>query len=342
MKCSISDIARRAGVSTTTVSRVINDKPLGVSGKTREHVKAIMYEMNYRPSQLARGIALSHSNIIGVIIPDVSNLFFPKMLRGIDDYISARGYSMMLFNSDFDPEREKKQLISMVDNRVDGVILCSGVSNEGFLRDYRAYGMPLVMIGRTFDSDYADGCITGDNESGMYQSTTYLIGHGHKDILYLDGAPESSGPMHRLTGYRHALQDAAVPFSPALVHQGEFSIEYGFDMVNGLLSEGARFTAVVSGSDLVAIGAVKALHKASLRVPEDIEVIGFDNIDLSEIYEPELSTVAKPHYEIATEAARMLISVIEGSPPPISRVKTPATLVLRGTTRKDPPLDTGR
>ena len=333
MKCSISDIARRAGVSTTTVSRVLNDKPFGVSGKTREHVKAVMYEMNYRPSQLARGIALSHSNLIGMIIPDVSNLFYPQILRGVDDYISQHGYSMLLYNSDSDPEREKKQLLTMVDHRVDGIMLCSGVSNEAFLRDFRAYGVPMVMIGRTFDSTYADGCITGDNESGMYQSTSYMLDNGHRRILYLDGAPEVSGPMNRFRGYRHALQDAGLEVSEALVHRGEFSIQYGFDTVKGLLEEGLSFTAIVSGSDLVAIGAIKALHEGGLRVPEDIEVIGFDNIDLSSIYEPQLSTVSKPHYEIATAAARILLSVIDGSPPPIAHIATPAKLILRSTTR---------
>lgn len=335
MKCSISDIARRAGVSTTTVSRVINNKPFGVSEKTREHIQAIIYEMNYRPSQMARSVALAHSNTIGVIIPDVSNLFYPNMLRGIDDYISQHGYSMMLFNSDYDPEREKKQLLKMVDNRVDGVILCSGVSNESFLRDYRAYGMPLVMIGRAFDNDYADGNIIGDNESGMYESVSYMLGHGHRRILYLDGSGEVAGPMYRLRGYRHALMDHGVTPDEKLIFQGEFSIQYGMETVIDQMEAGTDFTAVVTGSDLVAIGVVKALHQKGKRVPEDIEVIGFDNIDLSEIYEPRLSTVSKPHYEMATEAARMLLSIIDGTPPAIRRMKAASTLVLRDTTRID-------
>lgn len=334
-KYTISDVARRAGVSTTTVSRVINNKTAGISGKTREHILAVMEELNYRPSQLARSIALSHSNIIGVIIPDVSNLFYPQMLRGIDDYISSHGYSMMLFNSDSDPEKEKKQLLAMIDNRVDGVILCSGVSNEAFLKDYRAYGTPLVTIGRTFDSDYADATITGDNERGMYASTSYIIGHGHRDILYLDGIAESSGAIHRMQGYRHAMQDAGLPVNTSMMLQGEFSIQYGQDIVTSLLEEGMRFTAIVSGSDLIAIGAIKALHAKGISVPKDIEVIGFDNIELSEIYEPRLSTVSKPHYEIAAQAARMLVSIIRKEELPIRRMTAISSLVLRDTTRAD-------
>lgn len=335
MKYSISDVARRAGVSTTTVSRVMNNKTAGVSSKTRERILTVMEDMNYRPSQLARSIALAHSNIIGVIIPDVSNLFYPQMLRGIDDYISSQGYSMMLFNSDSDPEREKKQMMTMVDNRVDGVILVSGVSNEAFLKEYRAYGTPLVMIGRTFDSDYADACITGDNERGMYASCSFMLRHGHKDILYLDGTEGASGTIHRHVGFRHAMQDAGAEVSEKLIYCGEFSVQYGYDMVTGLIEEGTHFTAIVTGSDLIAIGAIKALNAKGIRVPEDIEVIGFDNIELSEIFEPRLSTVSKPHYEIAAQAAKMLISVINNEPLPIRHIIVASTLLLSRTTRAD-------
>lgn len=223
----------------------------------------------------------------------------------------------------------------MIDNRVDGVILCSGVSNEAFLKDYRAYGTPLVTIGRTFDSDYADATITGDNERGMYASTSYIIGHGHRDILYLDGIAESSGAIHRMQGYRHAMQDAGLPVNTSMMLQGEFSIQYGQDIVTSLLEEGMRFTAIVSGSDLIAIGAIKALHAKGISVPKDIEVIGFDNIELSEIYEPRLSTVSKPHYEIAAQAARMLVSIIRKEELPIRRMTAISSLVLRDTTRAD-------
>lgn len=335
MPYSIADIARKAGVSTTTVSRVINHISKGVSSATRERVQAVIYEMNYRPNLQARGIAKSRSGIIGVIIPDVSNLFYPQILRGIDDYISERGYSMMLCNSDSDPEQEKKQLLSMVDNRVAGVILCSGVSNESFLKNYGAYEMPLVMIGRNFDSQYADGCIIGDNEGGMYRSTEYMIGHGHKDILYLDGPAQVAGPMYRLVGFRHAAMDYKVPVQDDLVCLGEFSIEYGFDTVQWMLDNGRHFTAVIAGSDLIAIGAVKALLKNGVQVPGDVEVMGFDNIDLSSIFEPSLSTISKPHYAMAQEAARMLLEVIGGKRPAIHRVQTASELILRDTTRSD-------
>lgn len=334
-KLNITDIARQAGVSTATVSRVINNKESGVSSSTRQRVQAVMDKMHYRPSQLAQGIALSRSKTIGVIIPDISNMFYPQMVRGIDDYISSHGYSMLLYNTDSDPEREKQHLLTMVDKRVDGVLLCSGVSNEAFLKEYRKYGVPLALIGRTFDSYLADACITGDNEKGMYISTQYMLSHGHRNILYIDGGAGVTGPICRVSGYRHALIDAGITPNEGLIHQDAFTIQYGFEKVGRLLDEGTSFTAIVSGSDLVAIGAIKALTARGLSVPGDIEVMGFDNIELCEIFEPHLSTISKPHYDMASEASRMLLALIDGQQLPINRITVNATMVLRNTTRPD-------
>ncbi len=336
MSYSIADIAQRAGVSTATVSRVINHISKGVGEETRERVLSVIREMNYRPNLQARAIAKARSGIIGVIIPDVGNLFYPQVLRGIDDCLKEQGYAMLLCNSDSDPEQEKRELLFMVDHRVEGVILCSGVSNESFLKTYRAYEIPLVMIGRTFDSPYADGCICGDNESGMYRSASYLIGHGNRRILYLDGPANVAGPMQRMAGYQKVLAAHGIAPSPALIHQGEFSIRYGMDCVNKLLREGVSFSAVAAGSDLIAIGAVKALLGRGIKVPWDVEVIGFDNIDLSSIFDPNLSTVSKPHGAMAEQAARMLLSIIRGEPPGEKRVTAASELILRGTTRPDP------
>jgi len=168
---------------------------------------------------------------------------------------------------------------------------------------------------------------------GMYDSASLMLSHGHKRILYLDGTAGAAGPIYRLRGYRHALQDGGVTPDEGLILRGEFSIQFGYDMVLSLLDEGKEFTAIVSGSDLVAIGAIKALRSRGIRVPEDIEVMGFDNIELSEIFEPKLSTVSKPHYEIASQAAKMLISTIENEELPIRRMTVASTLILRDTTR---------
>lgn len=330
---TISDIARRAGVSKATVSRVINDKPGGVSEATKQRILKLIDEMEYRPNSLARSVAIARSYTIGVVIPDIANHFFNVVLRGIDDYLSAHGYAMLLCNSDNDPQKEQKHLMSFVDKRVDGVILCSGVSNEEFLRSYRRFGTPLVLIGRAFDNFFSDAGVTGDNISGAADAVEHLVKSGNRRLLYLDGNPKTSGTIQRLAGYRKALSAAGIEFDPSLVFQGEFSIEYGHRSVLKALDSGISFDAVFSGSDLAAIGAIKALFERKLRVPEDIEVIGFDDIEFASIFEPPLSTVRKPHYDMASEAARMLIGIIDGDLSFKRHSVFASHLVLRKTTR---------
>lgn len=332
---SIADIAKIAGVSKATVSRVINNKSEGVGLETKEKILDIIHQLNYRPNSLARSVAISRSKMIGLIIPDISNLFYPAIVRGVSDYIQQYDYSLLLYNSDSNAELERKQLLSMVDKRVDGVILCSGVSNEAFLKEYRRYGVPLVLIGRIFDSYLSDGSITGDNEKGLRMSTQYIIGHGNRKILYLEGNLATSGAMQRMAGYRRALEAAGIPYDEKLVYSGEFSIQYGYQAVQRAREAGVKFDAVVSGSDLIAIGAVKALREAGLRVWQDVEVIGFDNIELSKIFTPGLSTVSKPHYAMATEASRILLSCVEKEPVPLKHLIVETELVLRETTRPD-------
>ncbi|MGJ4849461.1 LacI family DNA-binding transcriptional regulator [Bacillota bacterium Meth-B3] len=333
MGYTISDIARMAGVSKATVSRVINDKSEGVGEATKLRIQQLIREIDYHPNSLARSVAIARSNTIGVVIPDIGNHFYNTVLRGIDDYISAHGYSMLLCNSDNDPQKEQQHLMRFADKRVDGVILCSGLSNEEFLRGYRRFEIPTVLIGRKFDTYVSDAGVTGDNVSGALEAVGHLIRGGNRHILYLDGVPGTSGCIGRLEGYRRAMERAGLPARPEYIRQGDFSVEYGHRAILGALDEGLRFDAVFSGSDLAAIGAIRALTERGVRVPEEIEVIGFDDLDFAGIFEPPLSTVAKPHYTMAKEAARMLLGILNGDDSCRRHTVFASSLVLRKTTR---------
>ena len=208
---SIAEVARICNVSKATVSRFINQCPRGVSPETRERVLRAIQELNYRPNALARSVAVSRSKMLGLIVPDVSNFFYPKIIRGITDYADTRGYAVIVGNSDYDPEREASQLLSMVDKRVDGIILCSGVSNRDFLLDFRRYNVALGLIGRSFDTSVSNASITGDNVRGGYKSAAYLIRGGHRRIAYVEGNPDVSGSRERLEGYRQAHTAAGLP-----------------------------------------------------------------------------------------------------------------------------------
>ena len=334
-KYSISQIAEICGVSKATVSRVINNSPCGVGEATKERVRKVIEELNYRPNALARGVAVSRSRMIGVVVPDVSNFFYPKIIRGISDYLEKKDYSVIVCNSDYNPEKEAQLLMSLVDKRVDGVIL-SGISNKAFLEKYRKYQVPLVLLGRTFDSSVSDASITGDNVKGSRKAASYLLRGGNRRIVYVEGNTELSGSKQRLEGYQEALREHGIAFDKSLTMSGEYSIEFGRRAAEELLEKKVEFDAIMTGSDLIAIGVISGLLDAGKKIPEEIEVMGFDNIELAEVFRPALSTVSKPHYEMAQHLAKQIIRIIEGEEVGLSHMVVEPTLKLRRTTKERP------
>ncbi len=333
-KYSIEEIANICNVSKATVSRVINHSPTGVGEETRKRVQMVIEKLNYRPNNLARSVATSRSRMIGLIVPDVSNFFYPKIIRSVTDYMNEKGYAVIIGNSDYDPEKEADQLLSMIDKRVDGIILCSGVSNAVFLKDFKKYRVPLALIGRAFDSSLSEASIMGDNEIGAYKSAKYLIDGGNRRIVYVEGNPKISGSIQRLKGYQRALAEAGIKYDEKMVFSGEYSIEYGKEMADRLLDDHIEFDAVMTGSDLIAIGVVSGLIKRGIRIPEDKELIGFDNIELASVFNPSLTTISKPHYDMAQHISRQLLNVIEGKKTSLTHTVVEPYLVVRETTRK--------
>lgn len=330
---SIAEIARICGVSKATVSRVINNIPQGVGPETREKVLKTIRELNYRPNALARSVATSKSGTIGLIIPDVSNFFYPKIIRGVTDYMDSCGYSVIVGNSDYDPDREAQQLLRLIDRRVDGILLCSGVSNKEFLADFRKYNIPLGLLGRNFDNSVSDVSIIGDNVRGAYKSASHLIRSGSRRVVYVEGNPHVAGSRQRLMGYKQAHTEFGIPIREEYIVSGEYSIEFGRRTAKKLLESGMAFDAIMTGSDLIAIGIVTELLKRGVRIPEDIEVIGYDNIELTTVFTPMLSTISKPHYEMAQHISEQLIRVIQGETIPLPHTVVEPTLILRETTR---------
>ena len=331
---SIAEIARICGVSKATVSRVINNIPQGVGPETREKVLKTIRELNYRPNALARSVATSRSGTVGLIIPDVSNFFYPKIIRGVTDYMDSCGYSVIVANSDYDPDREAQQLLRLVDRRVDGILLCSGVSNKDFLEEFRSHNIPLGLLGRNFDNSCSDVSIIGDNVRGAYKSAAHLIRGGSRRVVYVEGNPHVAGSKQRLQGYIQAHKEFGLPVREEFILSGEYSVAFGEEAAEKLLNSGLEFDAIMTGSDLVAIGIVSRLMKRGVRVPEDVEVIGFDNIELTTVVSPMLSTVSKPHYEMAQHISEQLIRIIQGETIPLPHTVVEPELILRETTRK--------
>ncbi len=333
MKYTISDIAKLANVSKATVSRVINNKSDGVSQETAQRIRDLINELGYRPNSLARSIVNSNAKMLGLVIPDVNNPFFPQLVRGIEDYAYSCGYTVFLCNSDNDPKKEEQYLMSLIDKRVDGVILATTNSRSTSLEQLNNYGVPFVLVDRPLNSASVDLGVYADNYKGVYTAVRHLIKNGNSRIAFLGGTKKIVTTSERFAGYRDALKDANIDLDKTLIKFGEYSIASGTQMMDRLIAEKVPFTAVMAGCDLIAIGSVKALTRNGIIVPTECEVIGFDGIELSEIFDPSISTVVQPIYEIALESAKLLIGKINGDITSSRKIIVEPTLILRATTK---------
>ena len=341
MRYTITDIAKLANVSKATVSRVINNKTEGVSQETSERIRAIIEEVGYRPNTLARSVAVQESMTLGLIIPDIANPFFPELVRGIEDYAEACGYTVFLCNSDNDPVKEEKYLMTFIDRRVDGIILASANSSSDVLARLSRYNVPFVLVDRPLSNVTQYAGVYADNYQGFYMSTEYFIKQGNKRIAFLGGPRTVVATRERFSGYRDAHRDANLHLDGALIKYDDFSIAGGERMMRELVDSRTEFEAVVAGSDLTAIGAMRTLHRHGIEVPNQCEVIDFDGIQLGDLMEPALSTVAQPIYEIGSSATRLLIEKLQGKLSTPRRLIFDPTLELKGTTKGDqPPIST--
>lgn len=333
MRVTIKDIARLANVSTTTVSRVINNKDEGVGSETRKKIQDIIKELNYKPSSLARGLVTKRTKSIGLVLPDITNPFFPDLARGVEDYSVNKGYNAFLCNSDNNAEKEKRYINALMEKHVDGLIITSTHNlEEEHILELMENKIPIVILDRRFKSKDLHGVYT-DNFSGAYEAVKYLIQNGHKSIGCITGPLDTSISRERLEGYKKALTDNGIEYDDRLIVQSDFKIDGGMNASQELLKN-KEITAVFACNDLMAYGVYKTAKKLKLSVPDDISIIGFDDISLSQIVTPTLTTVSQPIYEMGYEAAKMLISLIEDKKLKRKIKKLSTNLVVRESTAK--------
>ncbi len=313
-RVTIKDISRKAEVSIATVSKVLNHDYSRVSDETRERILRISNELNYRPNMLARGLVSHKFNLLGLIVPDISNPYYGEMARGMSDEAETLGYSAMISNTDNQRAREINSIQTMAEYNVGGIVMTGeiGVSEENvaLLKRYR---IPYVGV-ENYGPD-ADYCIYVDNYTGSYKAVQLLIEYGHRDIAYITGHVELHSPGDdRLRGFLQAMADADLPVNPALLKSGGFTLDNGYRQTLSLLSRNNQFTAIACGNDLIALGAYQALRESRLRVPLDVSLVGFDDMFMTNTMEPRLTTVKQPAYEIGEEAIRMLVHRVENNP----------------------------
>ncbi len=306
---TIRDVAERAGVSVTTVSHVINDTRF-VSEELRGRVLRAIEELNYQPSGVARSLRRKRTHTIGMIIPDNTNPFFAEVARGIEDASFELGYNVILCNSDGDLEKEMDYLGLLIEKRVDGLVFVSAGSNQATIEMLSTQEVPVVIVDRDISELAMDSVLT-DNRRGGYQATHYLLTLGHRRIACITGPSQLTPSAERVTGYRNALEEAGVAVDDLLILAGDFQSQSGHEAMRSLLTLSSPPTAVFVCNDLMAIGALCAAHEAGLRVPQQLSIVGFDDIALASFTTPRLTTVAQPKYEMGLLAAEMLAERIK-------------------------------
>lgn len=311
MSITIQDIAKLASVSTTTVSRVINNKTEGVSEITRKKILKIIQDTGYKPSSLARGLITKRTKTIGLIIPDITNPFFPEMARGVEDMANKNGFNVFLCNTDDNPSKERKYIDALKEKYVDGIILTvSSNPNDEHINELLKSDIPIVMMDRELeDSDVK--CVYIDNLEGGYIATKYLINLGHKKIGCITGPLKSKSAIDRYKGYEKAMLENGIPLNKDLVIESNYKIEGGVLATNKLLNK-SEVSAIFVCNDIMAYGAYRAIKQRGYSVPQDISIVGFDNIYISNMMEKELTTINQPTYSMGATATKMLIRSING------------------------------
>ena len=337
MKTTIADIAKEAGVSKATVSRVLNDRAEGVGAKTRLRVKSIMEKREFEPCGVARGLATGKNRSIGLVIPDIADPFFPLLIRGIEDALRHRGYGLFLCDSDLDILKEKEHLRVLLEKRVDGVILSSTISDSDSqldLLDRRS--VPYVLLDRMIESRPSMAGVFSDNRKGARIAAEFLLENSPARLVYINGPQDLSVCKLRRLGVEDAFRGKGLDPASIIQLSGDYSVESGERAVENLLvltGGKPEFGAIFAANDRMAIGAMRVLKKWGVLIPAEVQVVGFDDIETARLVEPPLTTVAQPAFEMGRESAELLLCLIGGQEPRKRTIVLEPALVVRETTR---------
>ena len=314
MNLTITDIAKLANVSKSAVSIVLNNKS-GVSDETRKKILEIVKKYNYNPSQIAQSLVVRKTKSIGLIITEIDNPFFTKVMKGVYDTCSEKGYSVLIGSSELSPDKEKEIIENFKSKRIDGFII-SPLRGEGvdylYLSNLLKENMPFVMLRNVIN--YPINLVDIDNYKAAHEAVSYLIRLGHSEIAYFSGPVHSGHSIERFEGYKNALIENNIKIRDNLIIEAGSYLADGYRTGKQFISSVDNLpSAVFCYNDLVAIGLMNALDESDIKIPDDISVMGFDNIDFSEYIKHPLTTINMPAYEIGKTACEVLINLISVS-----------------------------
>ena len=327
---TIKDVAKNAGVSYATVSRALNNHP-EINEETRKKIFKIASEMGYQPNAIAQGLVKKETKTIGLVIPDITNPFFPEVARGVEDAASTEGYSVFLCNTNWSEEQEEKYLEVLMKKQVDGIVIGPSSERIGHIKKVFHSGIkPAVFISRI---DYSNSTsILIDNVTGARMAVEHLISKGHKKIAFIGGLKDAFSNQDRLLGYKNALEMNEIPINKDYILNSDFKRESGHHTTQMILQLDPRPSAIFAANDMLALGAIQAIKEAGFSIPEDIAVVGFDDIGFAALPEIQLTTIAQPKYDMGKLAFLTLLDQIRGGDKVINkRILLNPELIVRKT-----------
>ncbi len=331
-RVTMEDIAERADVSINTVSRALNDKP-DVNDQTKKEILQIADELNYQPNRFAQGLRASKTSTLGVIVADIMNPFFSALLKGVEKAAREEGYSIIVQDTDEKYENEQSAIQTTLAEQVDGLLITPVQTNKQTIIDLKQSGLPFVLLGRHFN-DLDTHYVVTDDVEGAYSAVNYLIDHGHESIGLVNGPPYISSSQERHKGYRRSMEEHGLPVNDAFIFKDTVTMEEGYDTGKKLISISPRPSAVLCYSDFVAMGVIKAARDTGLSIPEDLAVVGYDDISFATCLEVPLTTVRIPKKELGRKAFWVLRDLINGddSEQELKQVKLCTELIKRKST----------
>lgn len=333
MTITIYDVAREANVSMATVSRVVNGNQ-NVKPATRQKVLAVIERLDYRPNAVARGLASKKTKTVGVIIPDISNVFYAELVRGIEDIATMYRYNIILTNSDQQPIKEAQLLSTLLSKQVDGVVLMSDQLSDELREEMKRSSIPIVLAG-TLDQASDTPSVNIEYHEAAVEAVERLIRNGHSRIAYVTGSLKSSiNRLHKLTGYEKALDAADIEMDTDLVVEVDNTYEEGIRAFEQLQSLKQPPTAYFAGNDEIAIGILQGAKDANLDVPGDIEIISFEDSKLTRMVRPQLTSIAMPLYDIGAVSMRLLTKFMNNEKVEDNSVILPYRLEERQSVKK--------
>lgn len=330
---TLRDVARRAGVHAGTASRALNPQTRSlVNSETAKKVMRAAEDLGYRPNPIARGLKTNKSFTIGVLIPDLTNPLFPPIVRGIEDTLAAVGYTVLLANSDNDPEKERLHFETMKGRQVEGFIMATAERDHPLIEDAIATDVPIILVNRTVDSSRAFAVIP-DDRKGIALAVEHLVALGHRRIAHIVGPERYSTGKARREGFFEAMKRTGLKPDPAITrYTNTYTEDEGARVFRDLLEDGGDFTAVVAGNDLLALGCYDVMAEVGLNCPDDLSIVGFNDIPFLDKLRPPLTTIRIPQYQIGVRATELVLKRLEHpDTEPVTLLLNPE-LVLRGST----------